>query len=89
MRRIVVHIDRLVLRGVEPAQAEAVSQGLRNEMRSLLGGAGALDVLSGYDKAHAVRCQAVNLPPNASISTIGRIVASRILRQSDRSESTG
>lgn len=36
MSRVVVHIDRLVLRGVDPGDASAVSRAMSEELRRLL-----------------------------------------------------
>lgn len=79
MPRIVLHIDRLVLRGVERGDAAAVSAALQAELHSLLGVPGAARALSARAGARAVQAGKAALPPGADASTLGRAVASRIV----------
>lgn len=77
MRRIVLHIDRLVLRGVDRGDAAAVSAALQAELQSLLGpgGAGTLATQRSMDALQAGR---VHLPQGADAPALGRAVAARV-----------
>lgn len=76
MPRIVLHIDRLVLRGVERADAAAVSDALQAELRTLLAVGGSPLVTQG--NAHALRAGKIRLPDGAGAAALGRAVAMRI-----------
>ncbi len=79
MPRIVLHIDRLVLRGLERGDAAAVSAALQAELHSLLGVPGATHGLTARAGARAVQAGRAVLPPGADASALGRAVASRIV----------
>lgn len=76
MPRIVFHIDRLVLRGVERADAAAVSDALQAELRTLLAVGGS--PLATQGSAHALQAGKVRLPHDADAAALGRGVAMRI-----------
>lgn len=50
MKRAVLHIDRLVLKGFEPSDQQGIAEGLRQELARQVGAPGALDDLV----AHAI-----------------------------------
>ena len=77
MKRIVLHIDRLVLRGVERGDAAAVSAALQAELQSLLSPEGA-GTLATQGSVHALQAGRVRLPPGADAPALGRALASRI-----------
>ena len=79
MPRIVLHIDRLVLHGVERGDAAALSAALQVELHSLLGVPGATHALTARAGARAVQAGKAALPPGADASALGRAVASRIV----------
>jgi hypothetical protein len=76
MSRIVLHIDRLVLRGVERADAAAVADALQAELHTLLAGGGS--PLATQGNAHALQARKVRLPHGADAAALGRAVAARI-----------
>lgn len=84
MTRVVLHINRLVLRGVDPADAGAVATALRTELAQLLrADAGA----TLADRA-VLRAGRVHLAPDNPGAALGRSVAARIVHpptQSGRS----
>lgn len=80
MRRIVLHVDRLLLRGFTRGDAAHVAAGLRAELRSLLGGAGAVGALSEHAASGVVRAGTVRVPQGGSARAVGRAVATRIIR---------
>lgn len=80
MRRVVLHIDRLVLRGIPQAGAPAFSAGLRAELQSILGSDPSVDALSNRDDPRPVRAGTVRVPHGAAAGAVGRAVAGRIVR---------
>lgn len=75
MKRIVVHIDRLVLRGVDPATAGAVSGALQTELQALLAEPGA--AANWVERGHvsALRTKPVTVPSATDGGALGRAVA--------------
>lgn len=53
--RIVVHIDRLVLTGVHPAERHAFAAGLRNELTQLLAASHTVGPLTSHGNVARVR----------------------------------
>jgi hypothetical protein len=80
MRRVVVHIDRLVLRGVAAGDAAALSAGLRTELQFRLGSDGAVMALSRHQAFEAVRAGTVRVPHGGGPEAVGRAAAGRIVR---------
>jgi len=75
---IVLHIDRLVLRGVDRADAPAVRAALQAELRTLLGAGGGIPPLAAHGAAAVLRAAPVRLPPGADAAALGRAVAGGI-----------
>ncbi len=76
-QRVVLHIDRLVLRGVDPADAAAVALALRTELGSLLApDAGA--ALAAQGSVAVRRVPQLSLAPGADPAALGRAVAAGI-----------
>jgi hypothetical protein len=80
MRRVVLHVDRLLLRGFTRGDAAPLAAGLRAELRSLLGGAAAVAALSEHEASHVVRAGTVRVPQGGNARAVGRAVATRIVR---------
>jgi hypothetical protein len=80
MRRVVLHVDRLVLRGFPRRDAVAVAEGLRTELQSLLAGDAAVAALSEHKTSDVVRAGTVRVPHGAGGGGVGRAVAVRIAR---------
>ena len=76
MTRIVLHIDRLVLRGVDPADAQAVRSALQAELGTLLAAAG--PHTPWHTGAVRLRPPAVPLPAGADARALGRAVAGAV-----------
>ena len=75
--RVTLHIDRLVLRGVDPHDAAAVAQALRAELGSLLApDAGA--ALAAQGSAALRRVAPISLAPGTDAAALGRAVAGGI-----------
>ena len=77
MTRIVLHIDRLVLDGVDRSDAAAVADGLRRELRRLLSDPALTD---GF--AHSIDRLDLGRRPvaNASGRSLGHALARAIVR---------
>jgi hypothetical protein len=52
--RTVIHIDRVVLRGVDPSQAKAIVEGLKTELANVFAGAASGGLRRSY-RAEAIR----------------------------------
>ena len=76
MPRIVLAIDRLVLRGVERADAAAVAQALQAQLQTLLAAGGS--PLAAQGSSHMLQAGKVRLPHGADAAALGRAVAARI-----------
>jgi hypothetical protein len=81
MPRIVLHIDRLVLRGVERADAAAVSEALQAELRTQL--AGGRSPLATQGSTHALQAGKVRVPQDGGAAALGHAVATRIAAPAD------
>ena len=84
MKRIVLHIGRLVLRGVDRSDAAAVSAALQAELQSLLGPNGT-STLATQSSTHALQVGRVHLPHGTDPTALGRAVAGPIARASSAS----
>lgn len=75
MKRIVVHIDRLVLRGVDPVAAGDVAGALQAELQALLAEPGA--AASWVERGHvsALRAKPVTVPSATDGGALGRAIA--------------
>lgn len=76
MTRLVIHIDKLVLRGLDRHDAQSVSVAIQDELRRLLANPAPE---SGERPNHALR-----LPANTDTASLGRSVAGRIAREVPR-----
>ena len=75
-RRIVVSIDRLVLRGVDRGDAAALADALRTELQHILASGGG--TLATQGSTHAMPASQVRLPEGSGAAALGRAVAARI-----------
>ena len=81
MRHLVLHIDRLVLRGFEPRQRHAVAQGLQAELARQLAEPGAAQQwVSRGDVAH-VAAGVVRIVPGAQPAAVGVQAARSVARK--------
>jgi hypothetical protein len=79
MSRLVLHIDRLVLRGIDRADAAAVAAGLELELRRQLTRAGAeAPLVTGGDRPR-VRVGEVRVAGGSHAAATGRAVARGIV----------
>jgi hypothetical protein len=80
MSRVVLHVDRLLLRGFARGDAAPLSAGLRAELQSLLKSEDAVAALSQREASHIVKAGTVRVPHGGSAHAVGRAVATRIVR---------
>jgi len=80
MSRIVLHIDRLVLRGVAGADAAAVSAAFRAELAARLAAGDGLAALLPLHGREAVRAGRTPVADGSGPGALGRAAAGRILR---------
>jgi hypothetical protein len=74
MSRIVLHIDRLLLHGIDPSDADALAHALRDELSHHLHSAG-MD-LQGHRYRLDLGC--VRLAHDQDAAALGRAIARRI-----------
>ena len=79
MKKIVVHIDRLVLRGVERHDAAAVAEGVQAELQRRLASAPP----SSFGSAHRIVAGEVHVSHSRG-SAVGVAVAGRIAKEITR-----
>ena len=84
MRRVVVHIDRLVLRGIRPADRHEFAAGLRTELAELLREPQAAARIGGIGAIAQLRAGRLPVNPGTAPGAIGSAAARRI-RQAIRS----
>lgn len=78
MTRIVLHIDRLVLRGIPPAEIEAFTAALQQELQSQLATPGMAETLSSIGHQARMKVGEVHSPKSSS-EGLGQTVAQRIM----------
>lgn len=78
MNRVVIHIDRLVLHGVDPADAQAVSEGVRAELQRLLADPDAAEALSAGGDRPRISAAPVRLATGSAGASTGRRVAASV-----------
>lgn len=79
MTRIVLHIDRLVLRGIDPADAAAVSDGLRAELQNRLENPEARAALFASGGRYRLNAGSVRIPHGQAAAATGQALAGRIV----------
>lgn len=83
MSRLVLHIDRLVLRGIDPNDADALAAALQDELQRQLDVPGALDQLAGLGTRSArsrIKAPPLKLASGTPPEALGRPLAGPILR---------
>ncbi|MGH8720354.1 MAG: hypothetical protein ACREU4_00115 [Burkholderiales bacterium] len=79
MKRVVLHIDRLVLRGIERGDAAALSAGVQAELQHLLAAPEAAQSLAVLGHTALLRAGTVRIAPTQGAAA-GQAIASGILR---------
>lgn len=78
-RRVVLHIDRLVLRGIDPADAAAVAQALQAGLQASLALPGAANAWVARGDRAALRASNITPPPGATATELGHTAAMSIV----------
>lgn len=83
MSRIVLHIDRLVLRGMAPEDAAPFVEALQAELQQRLAADGG-QALQGQDRQARYRPAPIRLAPHASNEQFGQAVAHQLVPATER-----
>ena len=78
MTRIVLHIDKLVLRGIDRADAKAVTAGVQAELQRLLREPGTAASLAAGGDRYRVRATPAPIALGASAASTGKRIAASI-----------
>jgi len=81
MTRVIVHIDRLVLKGLRPEDRHAVAQGLQAELERAWSGRDAASRLRGLGDVPRLQVGGVAVERGASPQRVGERVAQGIGRE--------
>lgn len=80
VKRVVVHIDRLVLNGFQRGDRSAIAAGLQSELGRLLSQPGAAERLGGIGNVERVRTGKIQVAPSAKPEATGASAARAITR---------
>jgi hypothetical protein len=78
MKRVVVHIDRLVLRGVRQEDRHAVAAGLQQELQRVFGDREAVSKLRGMGDVSRLQVNGPNIRDSSEPQRLGQSVAQGI-----------
>ena len=78
MKRVVVHVDRLVLTGVGREARDAVAAGLQAELVRLMRDPRVLDRLAASDGVPRLRIRPVRIPSSTGPKSTGAVTARAI-----------
>ncbi|ULA61580.1 MAG: hypothetical protein LZF60_340120 [Nitrospira sp.] len=78
MKRIVVNIDRLVLKGFRFEDRHAIAQGLQEQLTRLLAEPGIAERMAGLGDVPRLRTKAISIPHEASPRQVGKVTADGI-----------
>lgn len=80
MSRIVLHIERLVLRGIDPHDAAALSRAVQSELQRLLAEPGSAAALTASGNRARVVSANLPLPASSNDRALGRAIAANLDR---------
>ncbi len=80
MTRVVVHIDKLVLRGIDRADAPAVSAGIEAQLQQMLVAPGMAASLAGAGDRYRIKAGVVEFDRTGGAQQLGRKAGMRIAR---------
>lgn len=81
MKRVVVHIDRLVLRGFAREDRDGIADGLRLELENRLANTGALQHLTGMSSVPRLSMGNVQITHGEKPAQVGKLIASGIVKE--------
>lgn len=80
MKRVVLHIDRLVLRGFDREDQAGIAEGLRAELGRLLATPQAGQALVAQHSVPRLKVAALRIAPGAQATAVGEQTAQGIVR---------
>jgi len=80
MTRVVMHIDKLVLRGIDRADARAISVGIETQLKQLLGGSMLPTSLAEVGDRRRIKAGVVKFKKAGSAERLGRKAAKQIVK---------
>lgn len=80
VKRVVVHIDRLLLHGVRGRDRDALADALREELGLLLAEPGAVRALTGRRDSDRVQAGRIRIARERGAADTGRAVAGKVVR---------
>ncbi|PKO32438.1 MAG: hypothetical protein CVU36_02000 [Betaproteobacteria bacterium HGW-Betaproteobacteria-9] len=80
MKRVVLHIDRLVLRGFDRADQAGIAEGLRAELGRLLATPQAAQALVAQRSVARLKVAPLPIAPGAQATAVGEQTAQSIVR---------
>lgn len=78
MKRVNVHIDRLVLKGLGNGSAEAIAQGLQQQLAATLSAPGGFDALTGSGHLARLQVGPVAMSADSTPVELGQSLANAI-----------
>jgi hypothetical protein len=81
MNRVVLHIDRLVLRGFDRDDQTGIAEGLREELGRLLATPQAAQALMAQHSVPRLKIAALRIAPGARATAVGEQTAQGIVRR--------
>lgn len=78
MKRVIVHIDRLVLHGLGDDSPEGIAQGLRQQLAAALSAPGAVDTWSNSGHSPRLQVGPVVMTADASPAQVGQSLGGAI-----------
>ena len=79
MTRVVVHIDKLILRGIDHADATALSKGLQAELCGLLGEPGLTRIISRQGSIPRLKIEPLQHQPGIAAQQLGSGIGRRVV----------
>jgi hypothetical protein len=79
MKRIVLHIDRLVLRGFDSADGDRLAEGLRQELGALLATAETAQAMTAWQSTPRLHAGTVHIDHGAPPVQVGQRIAGVII----------
>jgi hypothetical protein len=80
MTRLVIHVERLILKGVDRADAGAFTRAIRSELAQRLAGPQAASEISAAGQRRRICADQVGRPEALGPAALGRAVAGSIAR---------
>ncbi|HEY5810732.1 MAG TPA: hypothetical protein VIT67_22370 [Povalibacter sp.] len=78
MRRVIVHIDSLVLKGFRPGDRHAIAQGLQEQLTTLLSAPGMAQQITQMQSVPRLRAGSMNVAADAKPQQVGMAIANKL-----------